>query len=85
MRKGVEERITTLQRNTIVRPAGQVLAGLVGPNTRAYWEQVAANGDVERLNAVLRFLFTAVIIDEHRGTPGSFDYGRIDIEPNPLR
>jgi site-specific DNA recombinase len=39
---------------------------------------------VERLNAVLRFLFAAVIIDEHRGPWGTFDYSRIDIEPNPL-
>lgn len=39
---------------------------------------------MERLNAVLRFLFAAVIIDEHRGKRGSFDYSRIEIEPNPL-
>ena len=38
---------------------------------------------MERLNAVLRFLFAAVIIDEHRAPRGSFDYSRIDIEPNP--
>jgi site-specific DNA recombinase len=36
------------------------------------------------MNAVLRFLFAAVIIDEHRGQRGIFDYSRIDIEPNPL-
>jgi site-specific DNA recombinase len=39
---------------------------------------------VERLNAVLRFLFAAVIIDEHRAPRGTFDYSRIEIEPNPL-
>ena len=39
---------------------------------------------MERLNAVLRFLFAAVIIDEHRAPRGTFDYSRIEIEPNPL-
>jgi site-specific DNA recombinase len=39
---------------------------------------------MERLNAVLRFLFAAVIIDEHRGQRGTFDYSRIEIESNPL-
>ncbi len=85
MRKTVDERITARHRKTIVRPTADVLAGLVGPNARASWQHLAANGEGERLNAVLRFLFTAVIIDEHRsGTPGSFDYSRVDIEPNPL-
>jgi hypothetical protein len=36
------------------------------------------------MNAALRFLFAAVIIDEHRGTGGNFDYSRIEIEPSPL-
>ncbi|MFY9806164.1 MAG: hypothetical protein WAK86_02740, partial [Pseudonocardiaceae bacterium] len=84
MRKTVEDRITTLQRKTIVRPTMEVLAGLVGPHTRARWDQLAAQGQWQRLNAVLRFLFAAVIIDEHRAKTGTFDYSRIDIEPNPL-
>lgn len=84
MRKTVEDRITTLQRKTIVRPTVEVLAGLVGPDARACWDQLAAQGQWQRLNAVLRFLFAAVIIDEHRGKSGTFDYSRIDIEPNPL-
>ncbi|MGH3528895.1 MAG: zinc ribbon domain-containing protein [Pseudonocardiaceae bacterium] len=84
MRKTVEDRITTLQRKTIVRPTVEVLAGLVGPDARSSWDQLAAQGEWQRLNAVLRFLFAAVIIDEHRGKSGTFDYSRIDIEPNPL-
>jgi DNA invertase Pin-like site-specific DNA recombinase len=84
MRKTVEDRITTLQRKTIVRPTVEVLAGLVGPDARACWDRLAAEGQGQRLNAVLRFLFAAVIIDEHRGKSGTFDYSRIDIEPNPL-
>jgi len=84
MRKTVEDRITTLHRKTIVRPTVEVLAGLVGPHALASWDQLAAQGEWQRLNAVLRFLFAAVIIDEHRGKSGTFDYSRIDIEPNPL-
>ncbi|MGH3869202.1 MAG: recombinase family protein [Pseudonocardiaceae bacterium] len=84
MRKTVEDRITTLHRKTIVRPTVEVLAGLVGPHARASWDQLAAQGEWQRLNAVLRFLFAAVIVDEHRGKSGTFDYSRIDIEPNPL-
>jgi DNA invertase Pin-like site-specific DNA recombinase len=84
MRKTVEDRITALRRKTIVRPTVEVLSGLVGPGARAAWEALVASGDVQRMNAVLRFLFAAVIIDAHHSTPGTFDYSRIDIEPNPL-
>ena len=84
MRKTVEDRITTLRRKTIVRPTVEVLAGLVGADARTAWDRLADRGEVERLNAVLRFLFAAVIIDEHRAPRGTFDYSRIEIEPNPL-
>ena len=84
MRKTIEDRITALHRKTIVRPTAEVLTGLVGADARAAWDRLAADGEVERLNAVLRFLFAVVTIDEHRAPRGSFDYSRIDIEPNPL-
>ncbi len=84
MRKTVEDRITTLRRKTIVRPTVEVLAGLVGADARTAWDRLAEGGEVGRLNAVLRFLFAAVIIDEHRAPRGTFDYSRIEIEPNPL-
>jgi hypothetical protein len=84
MRKTVEDRITTLRRKTIVRPTVEVLTGLVGPDARAAWDRLAEGREVERLNAVLRFLFAAVIINEHRTQRGTFDYSRIEIEPNPL-
>jgi site-specific DNA recombinase len=84
MRKTIEDRITTLRRKTIVRPTIEVLAGLVGPDARTAWDRLADAGEVERLYAVLRFLFAAVIIDEHRAPRGTFDYSRIEIEPNPL-
>jgi hypothetical protein len=82
MRKTIEDRITTLRRKTIVRPTVEVLAGLVGPDARAAWDRLA-DAEEERLNAVLRFLFAAVIIDEHRAPRDTFDYSRIEIEPQP--
>ncbi|MGH3798963.1 MAG: recombinase family protein [Pseudonocardiaceae bacterium] len=84
MRKVVDDRISVLRRRTVVRPTAEVLAGLVGSNARTAWDELAARGDKERMNAVLRFLFAAVIIDEHRGKRGRFNYARIDIDPNPL-
>jgi hypothetical protein len=39
---------------------------------------------VERLNAVLRFLFAAIRIGESTAPAGRFDYGRIEIEQNKL-
>lgn len=80
----MEDRISELRRKTIIRPTSEVLAGLVGPQARAAWDDLAAQGQKERLNAVLRFLFAAVIIDQHWGKRGRFDYSRIEIEPNPL-
>ena len=84
MRKTIDDRISSLRRKTIVRPTAEVLTGLVGADARTAWNQLVDRGEVERLNAVLRFLFAAVIIDEHRAPRGSFDYSRIEIEPNPL-
>jgi hypothetical protein len=40
-------------------------------------EALAASGDLQRMNAILRFLFAAVIIDKHHGTPGTFDYSPV--------
>jgi hypothetical protein len=84
MRKTIEDRLNALRRKTTVRPTVEVLAGLIGPDARTAWDALVTSGDVQRMNAVLRFLFAAVIIDAHHGTPGTFDYSRIDIEPNPL-
>jgi hypothetical protein len=61
----------------------QELAGFTGPGARTAWDKLTQTGNTDRQNAILRFLFAAVIIDEN-GTPGVFDYTRIEIEPNPL-
>lgn len=84
MRMVVEERLSKLRKRAVVRPTAEILSGLVGRQAREKWDAFVEAGEVERLNAVLRFLFAAVLIDEHHGNSAVFDYGRINIEPNPL-
>jgi hypothetical protein len=84
MRKTVEDRITQIRRKLVVRPAVEVLEGLVGPNARRSWEALKQGKQYERMNAVLRFLFGAVIIDASSTRGRSFDFGRVDIEANEL-
>jgi hypothetical protein len=84
MRKTVEDRIRKIEAKTIIRPAVEVLEGMTGPGARRTWEVHEKAGDLERLNAVLRFLFAAIRIGESTAPGGRFDYGRIDIEQNKL-
>jgi hypothetical protein len=84
MRKAVEDRIKRIQAKTIVRPAIEILEGMVGPDARKTWDAFERAGNWDRLNAVLRFLIAAVRIDGAPVAGGSFDYGRIDIEPNEI-
>jgi hypothetical protein len=84
MRKTVQDRINRREAKTIIRPAAEVLEGMTGPGARATWDAHEKAGDLERLNAVLRFLFAAIRIGENSAPAGSFDYGRIGIEQNKL-
>ncbi|WP_328673398.1 recombinase family protein [Streptomyces sp. NBC_00322] len=84
MRKTVEERISKVERKLVVRPAVEVLRGLVGPEARKNWRELVKAKEYDRMNAVLRFLFNAVIIDEPSTKGRYFDFGRVDIDPNPL-
>lgn len=84
MRKKVDDRIAMVERKVVVRPTAEVLDGLVGPEARENWKSLEDAGEHNRLNAVLRFLFAAVIIDRPTIKGNRFDYGRVDIEPNPL-
>ena len=79
MRKAVEDRIATLRRKTVVRPTVEVLADLVGPNAHTSWDQLVASSDGQRMNAVLRFLFAAVIT-MRIGPTGNFR-----LQPHRLR
>ncbi|MET7618365.1 recombinase family protein [Streptomyces sp. NPDC005408] len=84
MRRTVEERISKVERKLVVRPAVEVLRGLVGPDARRNWRELVKAEEYDRLNAVLRFLFNAVIIDEPTTKGRYFDFGRVDIDPNPI-
>lgn len=84
MRKKIEDRISKIERKLIVRPAVEVLRGLVGPDARQSWTKLEQAQEYDRMNAVLRFLFAAVIVDQPKVKGNRFDYGRVDIEPNPL-
>jgi site-specific DNA recombinase len=84
MRKIIEDRIRKVEAKTVIRPAAEVLEGMTGPNTRQAWDALENAGDYERLNAILRFLFAAIRIGESHAPAGRFDYGRIDIEQNPI-
>ncbi|MFF3886517.1 recombinase family protein [Streptomyces sp. NPDC001914] len=84
MRKTVEDRIAQIRRKLAVRPTVEVLEGLVGLNARRSWGALEKGKQYERMNAVLRFLFGAVIIDASSTRGRTFDFGRVDIEPNEL-
>ncbi|WP_432043825.1 recombinase family protein [Streptomyces cadmiisoli] len=84
MRKTVEARIAEIERTMIVRPTTEVLDGLVGPHARARWEALKDAEEYARMNAVMRFLFAAVKIKEASKKGRYFDYGRIEIEQNPI-
>ncbi|MGW2597355.1 hypothetical protein [Streptomyces klenkii] len=84
MRKKVEARIAEVERKMIVRPAADVLKGLVGPDARESWEALEKAGNCQRMNAVMRFLFEAVKIKEAAKKGRQFDYGRIDIDQSPI-
>jgi hypothetical protein len=84
MKKTLEQRIKKHQPITITRPTAEILKGLTGPNARPRWKELEEVEDYAQMNAVLRYLFAAVIIDETTTERGVFDYSRIDIKQNPL-
>ncbi|MFE9766069.1 hypothetical protein ACFYPC_16345 [Streptomyces sp. NPDC005808] len=75
----ITDRISKAQRRLVVRPM-KLLEGLTGPGARTAW--YADDMTDERRNAVLRFLFSGVIIDASGKPPGMFDWDRISIEQN---
>ncbi|NED92577.1 recombinase family protein, partial [Streptomyces sp. SID11233] len=81
MRKEITDRIAKAQRRLVVRPV-KLLEGMTGPGAKAAWE--AEGMTDERRNAVLRFLFSGVVIDASSKPSGVFDWDRIDIEQNTL-
>lgn len=82
-RREIQARIRENERKTIVKARSvESVADLIGPDAKARWDTLTG----ERKNAVLRFLFSAVIIGPPGPAtiPGTMDYGRIEIEQNEL-
>lgn len=84
MRKKVQARIDAIRARTVIRPTAEVLQGVIGTDARAAWQRLVDAGEYARMNAILRFLFAAVVIGESAAGKGRFDYDRITIEANPL-
>jgi site-specific DNA recombinase len=82
-RREIQARINRNEKKLAVRvKSPEAIADLTGPDAKAKWGTLTG----ERKNAILRFLFRAVIIGARSDSVpfGSIDYGRIDIEPNDL-
>jgi hypothetical protein len=84
MRRSVEVRIKKVRARTVVRPAVEVLEGMVGPDAAQAWQASYDAEDFDRLNAILRFLFAAVCIGESTAAPFRLDFDRVSIERNEL-
>ncbi len=84
MRRSVEARIKKARARTVIRPAVEVLDGMVGPDAAQAWQARYDAGDFDRLNAILRFLFAAVRIGESTAGPFRLDFDRVSIERNEL-
>lgn len=83
MRRTIEDRIKERQRRTVQRPVA-VLEGIAGPHARTSWRELEKAEDYDRMNAIFRFLFAAVIIHPTEKRGRGLDFDRIEIEPNPL-
>ncbi|MFJ9572108.1 hypothetical protein [Streptomyces bacillaris] len=81
MRKEITDRIAKAQRKVVVRPM-VLLDGPTGAGARAAWD--AEDMTDERRNAVLRFLFSGIVIDETKKFGRYMDWNRISVEQNPL-
>jgi hypothetical protein len=71
MRRIVEKRIGRLEQKTVIRPTAEVLEGLTGLDAPANWDRLAKKGEYDRLNAVIQFLYGAVIIGESTSARGT--------------
>jgi site-specific DNA recombinase len=82
-RRAIQARIRENEKKTVVKvKQTAAIADLIGPGAKATWKTLSD----ERKNAVLRFLFSAVIIGEGSLStyPSSIDFSRVDIEENEL-
>ncbi|MCP3820429.1 recombinase family protein [Streptomyces sp. A3M-1-3] len=83
MRADIVKRIKERQRRTVLRPVA-VLEGIAGPNAGANWTQLEKAENYSRLNAIYRFLFSAVIIHPPTRKGRGFDTDRVETKANLL-
>ncbi|MBL1117114.1 recombinase family protein [Streptomyces sp. 110] len=83
MRKEILKRIKDRQRQTVQRPIA-VLVGIAGPDAENNWKALEKRKDYARMNAIYRFLFSAVVIHPPTTRGRGFDTDRVEIKPNPL-
>lgn len=81
MRGVIQGRISKAQRRVTIRPM-VLLDGLTGSGARKAWFDDEMTD--ERRNAVLRFLFSGVLIEAPTKLGRFMDWDRIKIEQNPL-
>ncbi|MEU6275364.1 zinc ribbon domain-containing protein [Streptomyces populi] len=83
MRAVVLKRMKERQRKTVKRPIA-ILEGIAGPEAEANWKRLEKAEDYERMNAIYRFLFAAVVVHPATRKGRGFDTNRVEIKPNPL-
>ncbi|MCT9010425.1 recombinase family protein [Streptomyces rhizosphaerihabitans] len=83
MRAVVLKRMKERQRKTVKRPIA-VLEGIAGPEAEANWKKLEEAEDYERMNAIYRFLFAAVVVLPATRKGRGFDTNRVEIKPNSL-
>jgi site-specific DNA recombinase len=82
-RRTIQARIRENEKKTIIKVrSAEAIADLIGADANVKWHQLSS----ERKNAVLRFLFRAVIIGpgSMNRYPSGIDFGRVEIEENDL-
>ncbi|MDJ0341387.1 recombinase family protein [Streptomyces sp. H10-C2] len=83
MRAVIMQRIKERQRKTVQRPIA-VLEGIVGPDAKKNWQALEKKQDYARMNAIYRFLFSAIVVHPPKSLGRGFDTDRIEVQANPL-
>jgi hypothetical protein len=83
LRKDFVARLDKANRATSVRPATALDGVVFGPHARVAWNDPTMT--VERKAAVIRYFVAAIRVRASQApVRNQFDYGRVDIEWNPL-
>lgn len=79
MRRRLSDRMDRAPARRTARPNTGVLHDLTGPEARASWAVLCKEEDHARMNAVMRCLFDAVVIDAARTRGNRFDVDRVTL------